>query len=191
MAKAKRSLDFSSENSDNVPEQPGIIVFTMISKDAFSERIITLKNGKKILIHKEDNNAFMKHEIKNDNLVFNSEGLTSGHAVLSFEKQEFYLNDLFSNSGTYIDGKKLKPNSRCILYSGQRVNFGHGIIAKIKILSPHNSEKNCTIKPPLALLGNRNKSNGSQENDFKIQNDKEESPQQIPSVTSTKGKHYQ
>ena len=186
MAKAKRSLDFSSENSDNVPEQPGIIVFTMISKDAFSERIITLKNGKKILIHKEDNNAFMKHEIKNDNLVFNSEGLTSGHAVLSFEKQEFYLNDLFSNSGTYIDGRKLKPNLRCILHSGQKVNFGHGIIAKVKILSP-----NCTIRPPLALLGNKTKINGSQENDFNIQNDKEDSPQQISSVTFTKGKHYQ
>ena len=78
MEKAKKSLDFSNENSDNLPEQSGIIMFTMISKDVYSERMITLKDGKKMLIHKEDNNAFMRHEIKHDNLVFKSEGLTSG-----------------------------------------------------------------------------------------------------------------
>ena len=189
MEKARRSLDFSNENNENPHEKPGIIVFTMLNKDACPERMIKLKNGKKMLIHKQEKNAFMKHEIKYDNLVFNSKGLTSGHAVLSFEKQQFYVNDLFSNSGTYIDGKKLTPNSRCILHSGQKVNFGHSISAKIKILSPHNSEEN-TMKPPLALINNETKSNGSQEIDCKVQNDKEESPQQIPSVTSTKGKHY-
>lgn len=179
MEKAKRMLSFSSENSNNLP---GIIMFTMINKDNFSERMISLENGKKMLIHKEAKGAFMKHEIKYDNLVFNAEGLASGHAVLAFEKGQFYINDLFSNTGTYLDGIKLKPNSRCLLYSGQEVNFGHGIAAKIKILSPHNSEKNA-IKPPLALLGNETKCN--------VQNDKEESPKQIPSVTSAKGKHYQ
>jgi hypothetical protein len=77
---AKRMLNFSNEDSDN---PPGIIMFKMISKDIFTERMITLKNGKKLLMHKEDENAFIKHEIKYDNLVFHSEGLTSGpHAVL-------------------------------------------------------------------------------------------------------------
>ena len=90
----------------------------------------------------EDKTAFIKHEIKYDNLVFHSEGVTSGpHAVMSFEKGQFYLNDLNSNTGTYLDGNKMKPNSRCLLHSGQNVNFGNGVSAKIKILSPHNSEQ--------------------------------------------------
>jgi pSer/pThr/pTyr-binding forkhead associated (FHA) protein len=109
---------------------------------------------------------------------------------ISFEKEIFYLNDLNSNSGTYLDGNKIKPNSRCLLHSGQKVNFGHGISAKIRILSPHNSEKTTIEKTPLALLGNEMKNKGFQEIESNVQNDKE-SPQQIPSVSSTKGKHYQ
>ena len=163
---AKRMLNFSNEDSGNLP---GIIMFTMISEDLFSERMISLENGKKLLIHMEDKTAFIKHEIKYDNLVFHSEGVTSGpHAVLSFEKGQFYLNDLNSNTGTYLDKNKMKPNSRCLLHSGQYVNFGNDVTAKIKILSPHNSEQITIEKSPLPLLSNKMKSKDTRSKEDEI-----------------------
>ena len=117
----------------------------------------------------EDKTAFIKHEIKYDNLVFHSEGVTSGpHAVMSFEKGQFYLNDLNSNTGTYLDKNKMKPNSRCLLHSGQYVNFGNDVTAKIKILSPHNSEQITIEKSPLPLLSNKMKSKDTRSKEDEI-----------------------
>lgn len=48
---------------------------------------------------------------------------SSRHAELTTERGSFYLRDLGSKNGTYVDGKKVE---RCRLRGGETVAFGYG-----------------------------------------------------------------
>ena len=56
------------------------------------------------------------------------------------KKLQFFLTDLCLSNGTYIDGKKILPNSRRLITNGQKINFGNCVCAKVKILSPKNKK---------------------------------------------------
>ena len=47
---------------------------------------------------------------KNCSIVATYEGISRNHCQIEFENGEFYVTDLASTNGVYIDGTRIKPN---------------------------------------------------------------------------------
>ena len=46
------------------------------------------------------------------------------HAAVEVIENQYYIIDLNSKAGTYINGERIPVNMRCLLSSGMRVSFG-------------------------------------------------------------------
>jgi len=58
-------------------------------------------------------------------------GVSRLHAVIKHEREQVYVMDLGSSNGTYLNGKRLKPNTKQILSHGNMLALGK---LKIQIL---------------------------------------------------------
>lgn len=52
-------------------------------------------------------------------------GVSRLHAEISFERGVYYLKDLDSSNGTWLNMRKLEPNERLPLESSNQVRLGH------------------------------------------------------------------
>lgn len=48
------------------------------------------------------------------------------HAVISHTAEGYFIQDLGSKAGTFVDGEKLDPGTKVLLRSGTHVSFGNG-----------------------------------------------------------------
>ena len=48
------------------------------------------------------------------------------HAMIQVQNNEFYLHDLNSHNGTFLNGERIAPNRPCELKSGDLIEFGSG-----------------------------------------------------------------
>ncbi|MFH1437060.1 MAG: FHA domain-containing protein [Pseudomonadota bacterium] len=55
-------------------------------------------------------------------------GMSKRHATIIRAENKFYIEDLNSTNGTYIDGLKLPPNQKYELRHNCRVTFGNSIV---------------------------------------------------------------
>ena len=58
-------------------------------------------------------------------------GVSRLHAVIKHENEQVYVMDLGSANGTYLNGKRLKPNTRQVLNHGNMLSLGK---LKIQVL---------------------------------------------------------
>jgi len=52
-------------------------------------------------------------------------GVSRFHAEITFERGVYYLKDLNSSNGTWLNMRKLEPNARLPLESSNQVRLGH------------------------------------------------------------------
>ena len=55
-------------------------------------------------------------------------GMSKSHAVIVRAEDKFYIEDLNSTNGTYIDGLKLPPNQKYELRHNCQVTFGNSTV---------------------------------------------------------------
>jgi len=55
-------------------------------------------------------------------------GMSKSHAVIIRADNKFYIEDLNSTNGTYIDGLKLPPNQKYELRHNCQVMFGNSVV---------------------------------------------------------------
>src|SRR5688572_9309170 len=60
---------------------------------------------------------------KND-LVITHDSISRQHCQIEFVKGVFYITDMGSSNGSYIDGQKLEPNVRTPFISSQQLTLG-------------------------------------------------------------------
>ncbi|MBN2470730.1 MAG: FHA domain-containing protein [Anaerolineae bacterium] len=60
----------------------------------------------------------------NDIALPDANALSRYHAALSYRDEEVYLEDLDSINGTYVDGRRLEPNTPALLAGGEEVQIG-------------------------------------------------------------------
>ena len=58
-------------------------------------------------------------------------GVSRLHAVIKREREQVYVMDLGSSNGTYLNGKRLKPNTKQLLSHGNMLSLGK---LKIQVL---------------------------------------------------------
>ena len=58
-------------------------------------------------------------------------GVSRLHAVIKHEREKVYVMDLGSANGTYLNGKRLKPNTKQVLNHGNMLSLGK---LKIQVL---------------------------------------------------------
>ncbi len=78
---------------------------------------ITLQNAKYTLGRGEANN-----------ITILDGGMSKSHARIIRAENKFYVEDLNSTNGTYIDGLKLPPNQKYELRRGCQITFGNSIV---------------------------------------------------------------
>ncbi|MCP5468391.1 MAG: FHA domain-containing protein [Deltaproteobacteria bacterium] len=71
-------------------------------------------------------------------LVIDDTFISRTHAVIEMENGKFYLKDLHSKNGTYLNEKKLRPGERSPqpLRNGDRIRFN---IVEFEFVSPENN----------------------------------------------------
>jgi len=78
--------------------------------------------------------------------LFDSRVLSRSHAAISFRKGKFYIQDLNSSNGTYVNDCNLEPMKEELIYSedilqfGTRVGIHEPVKVRVELYSP-NSEK--------------------------------------------------
>ena len=55
----------------------------------------------------------------------NTKAVSRRHAVIERDTEGYSIIDLASNAGTFVNGNKLPPNTRCKLEQGCRISFGN------------------------------------------------------------------
>lgn len=53
------------------------------------------------------------------------DGVSRRHAVIRNKEDQYYLSDLDSKNGTFVEGERLKPQERILLTDGMTVRFGN------------------------------------------------------------------
>ena len=55
--------------------------------------------------------------------VINSPSVSRFHAKIEQENEQFFLVDLNSTNGTFVNGQRLEPNEKCMIYPGDLIAF--------------------------------------------------------------------
>ena len=188
----KSSIMSSSSGDEITFSNVGTIIFRQPGNSGDTRKII-LVNKEEIVVKKFAPKAPNEEKIDGRNLVFDQD-ISRRHAKVSYKNCAFFIEDIKSTNGTYHNDKKLEQNKEYQLESGDNIRFGQSFILMIEICGSTTYEAspllNKFTEKKLNLIGSAaNNTKGSQEIES---NDKEESPmQKLPSVSSTKGKHFQ
>ncbi|XP_023336582.1 sarcolemmal membrane-associated protein [Eurytemora carolleeae] len=96
----------------------------------FDDRVLILNTPIKIgRTHKDEKG-------ETDNGYFDSKVLSRGHAVISYENSRFYIQDLGSSNGTFINNIRLnrsgEESKQTEIYSGDILRFGSDVVDKSK-----------------------------------------------------------
>ena len=99
------NLSISDTDEEYIPQRTKIFIVdeTIESPNHFSAYVI-LNNQRKTLL---DSDEFFIGYSKNNNLVINDRGISPKHCKIKFVENTFYLFDLMSHTGTFLNGKKL------------------------------------------------------------------------------------
>jgi len=93
----------------------------------FSEKVLTLVEGEKVTVAR----AVGEDSPAQDNAVFDSKVLSRAHAIFSFVNGQFFLKDVGSRNGTFINSFRLsKPMTESddiCLYSQDLIRFGNQV----------------------------------------------------------------
>lgn len=115
------------EEATGLLEEEVVDVLQMvIFKIADKHYSILVDNGYTILIGRGLRQTTRPNESVLDLMGMNGEnlGVSRRHAVIHIEDGEAYLTDLGSTNGTQINGWRIKPQERQVLYSGDKLRFG-------------------------------------------------------------------
>lgn len=74
---------------------------------------------KEIIKIVEDNNLIGR--IPECNIQFQEESVSRKHAIIAFREDEYWLEDLDSKNGTYINGVKI---AKCVLRNNDQIDIG-------------------------------------------------------------------
>ena len=55
--------------------------------------------------------------------VIDSRSVSRFHAKIEQESEQFFLVDLNSTNGTFVNGQRLEPNEKCMIYPGDLIAF--------------------------------------------------------------------
>jgi len=93
----------------------------------FSEKVLTLVEGEKVTVTR----AVGEDSPAQDNAVFDSKVLSRAHAVFSFVNGQFFLKDVGSRNGTFINSfrlsKQMAESDDICLYSQDIIRFGNQV----------------------------------------------------------------
>jgi hypothetical protein len=90
-------------------------------------------DGDEILIGR-GNSGLMSHASALDlmNVAGGEKGVSRKHALVRIEGKHAFLIDLSSTNGTFLNGRRLAPSHKHLLYGGDMVCFG-GLEARVKL----------------------------------------------------------
>jgi uncharacterized ubiquitin-like protein YukD len=92
---------------------------------ADSGRILPL-TGQATVIGRSDSKSGIFVDIDLKGLVADPKNISRRHARIEQDGQRFYLVDLASINGTKLNGKRIPPNEKQPLQSGDLIEFGRG-----------------------------------------------------------------
>lgn len=71
------------------------------------------------------------------NIVLNDPKVSTNHAIITHQDDAWYIRDLESVNGTFLDG--LKVNTDTIFTDGQTIQLGSGIELRVRIVDSTNT----------------------------------------------------
>jgi pSer/pThr/pTyr-binding forkhead associated (FHA) protein len=113
----------SNSISENSSEHKIILKPSTTSEIDFEHRTICLTDGGEINIHRT-----LEHQPENSsNLTFNCGALSMSHGRISYHKGNFYIDDLKSRNGTYLNDTRIR-NMPKKLEDGDLLRLGVDVI---------------------------------------------------------------
>ena len=197
-------MSFQDSSGDDIKfTNVGNIILRQAGESGeFPTRNIRLVNNEEIVIKKFDQKASHGEKTDERNLVFDIDSrfmISRRHAKVSFKNGAFFVEDLKSSNGTFHNDRKLEQNKLYQLKSGDNIRLGKSFILMIEEIngsttnesSPMSRFTEKKLNLICSAVNSDNKTKDSQDIESNVLSDKEESPMQIPSVSSTKGMHFQ
>lgn len=83
--------------------------------------IVRMSNGQKVMITK--NKFYLGKKEDNDFIIDENEAISRNHACISFEGGSYYLEDLGSANGTYVNGERLDKKEKVKLSGNEHLVF--------------------------------------------------------------------
>lgn len=83
---------------------------------------VDIENGETFMIGRVDTrDTYSKKDFE---FPIETKAVSRKHAVIIKKDEFYYIDDLNSKAGTYVDGKRVMPNHPFRLYSGCQISFG-------------------------------------------------------------------
>ena len=119
-----KELDSSSRTLSISKNENGVVtVFSNTNRIVKSVWLEHCTTGKKVYISKFPFRIGKAGDIKDLELITNA--ISRKHADILKEQGQFYVVDLDSTNGTYINDKKIQPGVKEMLTDGVLVNFAN------------------------------------------------------------------
>lgn len=93
-------------------------------ENAQAVTLINCRNCENILVHKFPF-VIGKDKIKTDYYVQNNPAVSRIHATIVFEKANYYVQDINSTNGTFVNGERLEKGKRVLLHNGDKIMLGN------------------------------------------------------------------
>ena len=130
----KKHLD--KEGSTEIQENSNIYTYECIDaqEDMEQATVVLAERGERYVLLPEQKDTYVPIYMKEFpffigtlktkvDYAINSRSVSRFHAKIEQENGQFFLVDLNSTNGTFVNGEKLKPNERHIIYQGDLISF--------------------------------------------------------------------
>ena len=87
-------------------------------------------------------------------ILFNQTGVSRQHAKLYLNQEILYLQDLGSKNGTYLDGKRLSPNTAHAVSAGRRIRLD---TVELRVIQSITEPSTTALNTPTRAIADRQK----------------------------------
>ncbi|PJF31252.1 MAG: hypothetical protein CUN51_05140 [Candidatus Thermofonsia Clade 1 bacterium] len=103
-----------------------------------SERLI-FEEGTSVVLGRIDLNSSDVARFDLTRFGGHERGVSREHCVISYHNGHFFVTDLNSSNGTYVNRKRLQPNEACLLNDGDELTLGN-LSMTLRFLATERSE---------------------------------------------------
>jgi pSer/pThr/pTyr-binding forkhead associated (FHA) protein len=112
---SQRRFRTATDDGDGIPVTP--LASVLVSHETLAAPLVKRENSP------YEGFIFVGRAVTSD-VVLEYESVSKSHAAFQREGETWFVKDVRSRNGTYVDGRRLEASERIRLHSGSQVTFG-------------------------------------------------------------------